>query len=416
MRCEANCADIGTLMHRKEGKPADDRNPVLKDRARILGEIDGGLEGPTVLVTAGIHGNENAGVVAVERVVSRLVRERPEAHGRFVCSVGNMRALREGTRFVDVDLNREWTPAKVAALGDGTTVDLPRAEHAEQRALIDLIGDELRAARGPVFFIDMHTSSADGPPFMTVGDTLLNREFSANFPLPVILGLEEQVDGSLLEFLNNCGLVTLGIEGGQHDSDESVDRLEAMLLLALVATGFLAAAAVPDLARYRSLLAEQSEGIPRVIEVRHRHAVEPADRFRMEPGFANFVPVRRGQLLAQDEHGDVLCPEDGLILLPLYQGQGEDGFFVARRVGPFRNAVSAVLRRWRVGRMVRLLPGVRRYEKRPGVLEVNTRVARFYPLEFFHLFGYRKLRREGTHLIVTRRKHDLARPPRIDFP
>jgi len=416
MRCEANCADIGTLMHRKENKPADDRNPVLKDRARILGEIDGGLEGPTVLVTAGIHGNENAGVVAVERVVSRLVRERPEARGRFVCSIGNMRALREGTRFVDVDLNREWTPAKVAALGDGTPVKGQRAEHVEQRALIDFIGDEVRAARGPVFFIDMHTSSADGPPFITVGDTLLNREFSANFPLPVILGLEEQVDGSLLEFLNNCGLVTLGIEGGQHDSDESADRLEAMLLLAMVATGFLAATAVPDLARYRSLLAEQSDGIPRVIEVRHRHAVEPADRFRMEPGFANFVPVRKGQLLAQDAHGDVLCPEDGLMLLPLYQGQGEDGFFVARRVGPFRNAVSAVLRRWRVGRLVRLLPGVRRYEKRPGVLEVNTRVARFYPLDVFHLFGYRKLRSEGTHLIVTRRKHDLARPSRIDFP
>jgi succinylglutamate desuccinylase len=389
---------------------------LAQERERILGTIDDGHNGPTVIVTAGIHGNESAGIVAAERVISRLVRERPQTQGRFVCMAGNLRALRESVRFIDVDLNRQWTQDKVSALTAGTTAGRQAAEHVEQLALIELIGDEIRTARGPVFFVDMHTSSADGPPFMTVGDTLLNREFSGNFPLPVILGLEEQVDGSLLEFLNNYGLVTLGIEGGRHDSDAAADRLEAVLLLALVATGVLAANALPDLARYRGLLAEQARGIPRVIEVRHRHAVEPSDRFRMDPGFVNFKPVRKGQLLAQDAHGDVLCPEDGLILLPLYQGQGDDGFFIARRVRPLRIAVSGMLRRLRVGRMVRLLPGVHRHQGQRGVLRVNTRIARFYPLDVFHLFGFRKLRSEGAHLIVSRRKHDLARPSHIDFP
>jgi len=393
-----------------------DLDEVPRNLDRILGTLEGDLDGPTVLATAGIHGNENAGVLAVERVVSRLARERPEAKGRFVCLAGNLQALRARKRFIDFDLNRQWTREKVSPLIGTPGAKLQPAEHAEQRALIDLIGTEIRGARGPVFFIDMHTSSADGPPFMTVGDTLLNREFSANFPLPVILGLEEQVDGSLLEYLNNYGLVTLGIEGGQHDSDKSVDRLEAVLWLALVATGFLAASAVPDLGRYRHLLAEESKGIPRVIEVRHRHAVTPADEFRMDPGFVNFLPVRRGQLLAQDNHGDVLCPEDGLILLPLYQGQGDDGFFVAREVRRFWLTVSAVLRRLRVGRMIRLLPGVRRCGGQRGVLSVDTRVARIYPLDFFHLFGFRKLRRDGVYMIVSRRQHDLARPPRIDFP
>jgi hypothetical protein len=50
------------------------------------------------------------------------------------------------------------------------------------------------------------------------------------------------------------------------------------------------------------------------------------------------------------------------------------------------------------------------------VLSVNTRIARFYPLDVFHLFGFRKLRSEGVHLIVSRRQHDLARPSRIEFP
>ncbi len=153
-----------------------------------------------------------------------------------------------------------------------------------------------------------------------------------------------------------------------------------------------------------------------MIEVRHRHAVRPEDGFRMDPGFVNFQPVREGQLLAQDVHGEVLCPEDGLILLPLYQGQGDDGFFVAREVRPVWLKVSAVLRRLRVGRMIRWLPGVRRYGGRPGVLSVNMNVARLYPLEVFHVFGFRKLRQEGVYLIVSRRKHDLSRPATIDFP
>jgi succinylglutamate desuccinylase len=383
---------------------------------RILGEIDGGVDGPTVLVTAGIHGNELAGVLAAERVLGRLKADRSRPRGRLVCIAGNLQALQQGRRFVDRDLNRQWTSEKVAPLLVGVPSESDPAEHAEQRALIELISSEVRRARGPVFFVDMHTSSADGPPFMTVGDTLLNRRFSSQFPLPAILGLEEQVDGSLLEFLNNYGLVTLGVEGGRHDAPDSVDRLEAVLQLALVATGVLDASEVEDLASYRRLLAEASQAVPRVIEVRRRHAVVQADEFRMAPGFVNFKPVRRGQLLAQDAHGDVMCPENGLILLPLYQGQGDDGFFVARRVRPFWIGVSAASRRLGLDRLVSRLPGVRRDEQRPGALRVDTRIARFYPLDLFHLFGYRKLRSEGPFLIVSRRRHDMTRPPRIEFP
>jgi len=46
--------------------------PVTTDRAmfrRDLGTWDQGLPGPTLLVLAGIHGNEPAGVLAVQRVL-----------------------------------------------------------------------------------------------------------------------------------------------------------------------------------------------------------------------------------------------------------------------------------------------------------------------------------------------------------
>ena len=54
-----------------------------------------------------------------------------------------------------------------------------------------------------------------------------------------------------------------------------------------------------------------------------------------------------------------------------------------------------------------------RHRENGSELVVDTRVARFYPLEFFHLFGYRKLRRNGDALVVARRNHDLKPPKQI---
>jgi hypothetical protein len=46
----------------------------------------------------------------------------------------------------------------------------------------------------------------------------------------------------------------------------------------------------------------------------------------------------------------------------------------------------------------------------PDTLEINTRVARLFPLQIFHLLGYRRLRWSGDRLVVTRRKFDTAGP------
>ena len=74
-----------------------------------------------------------------------------------------------------------------------------------------------------------------------------------------------------------------------------------------------------------------------------------------------------------------------------------------------------MLRRLRLSGIVTALPGVRRHPDDDQILIVNTRVARWYPLEVFHLFGFRKLRRDGDDLIVSRRRYDLAPPPRISL-
>jgi len=370
------------------------------------GAYRGADPGPTLLVVGGIHGNEPAGLIAGERVLARLRAARPNMAGEVVFLAGNLEALARGVRYVDRDLNRIWRDGPAPAGGADDV------EARELRATLAAVDRALARRRGEAYLLDLHTSSAAGAPFMTVGDTLRNRRFARQFPLPVILGLEEQIDGALLEFMNNRGLVTLGVEAGRHDDPAAIAHHESVIWVALVASGMLDARAVPDLAPRRAELARTASAVPPVVEVRHRHAIRAADGFRMVPGYSNFDPVRRGQVVAHARTGEVRFPEDGRMLLPLYQGLGDDGFFVAREVRPFWLRVSELARHLRLGALLRWLPGVRRHPARDGVLLVDTRVARWYPLEIFHLMGYRKLRRDGPILTVSRRAHDLRAPKR----
>ena len=380
---------------------------TLSGHARhLIGSIVGSYTGPTLLITAGIHGNEPAGVFAAGRVLQRLRELRASIHGEIVFLRGNTRALERNVRYVDEDLNRQWTSGIIATDRSST------AEGIEQHELLIHLSDAIKRARGEIYFLDLHTTSAQGEPFATVGDTLRNRRFALTFPVMIVLGLEEQIEGTLLEYLNNLGAITLGFEAGQHEAPSSVDHHEAMIWNAVVASGNLSREDVADLEHWQSVLKRAGQG-SRVIEVRYRHSIGPEDNFRMEPGFRSFEAVRRGELLARDRSGDITAREKGLILMPLYQALGDDGFFLAREVKRFWLSLSALLRRLRIGNVMPLLPGVRGDRSNPDVLIINTRIARLLPLQIFHLLGFRKLRWVDNSLVVSRRAYDLAGPHEI---
>jgi hypothetical protein len=125
--------------------------------------------------------------------------------------------------------------------------------------------------------------------------------------------------------------------------------------------------------------------------------------FVMLPGFENFQAVRRGQLVAHDSRGPVHAPMAGYMMLPRYQGLGDDGYFVAREVSPLVMRASAALRRLGLDRAVGLLPGVRRHPERPDHFIAHSSVARWRVVDVFHLFGYRHVRSVGEDLVFARR-------------
>lgn len=381
--------------------------PALGRRLeRCLGRVVGERPGPTLVAVGGVHGNEPSGVRALERVLSVLAGKGGVLRGEFVALAGNLAALHRGVRFLDRDLNRCWTPERVAEL----RARPPAERRAEDREQLELAGEMETAfdrARGPTFVLDLHSTSGGGAPFAVLDDTLPNRAFASHLPVPIVLGLEEVLAGTLLAYLSDRGHLTVAFEAGRHQNPRAVDHAEAAVWIALAAAGLLDGTDLEPPAHLREVLAAAAAGLPRFVEARYRHGLSPGDGFQMEPGFRSFQAVSKGQLLARDREGEIRSPAEGLLLMPLYQPQGEDGFFLVQAFSGFWLKLSAALRRLRADRIVHWLPGVRRHPELPAAYRVNRRVARWYALDVFHLLGFRRLAEIDGGLVVARRLHDL---------
>jgi hypothetical protein len=107
-------------------------------------------------------------------------------------------------------------------------------ESLEIREAIGSILKEHGRKRGEYIFTDLHTTSSQSCAFILLNDTLANRELARKFPVPQILGIEENIHGTLLSYINNLGYKAIGFEAGAHDDEVSVERSEAFLWLLMV--------------------------------------------------------------------------------------------------------------------------------------------------------------------------------------
>lgn len=402
----SNYGSVVQEAERITGAGCVDRRRADRDR-HIMAAYSERRVGPTLIITGGLHGNEPAGIEAMRRVIPELNLLKSKLRGRVYFVAGNTTALEHGVRFIDIDLNRAWTRKNMARL---STPELcSKSEGLELTELDGIFDSILVTARNEVYVLDLHSTSAGGKPFATIGDTLRNRHFAQYFPVRILLGIEEQLEGTMLEHLNNAGCVTLGFEGGAHGDPATIENHAAMIWMALVNAGVIWEEDVPVLESQKAKLGHQL-GRLRIVEVLYREPVNPGDDFVMNPGFNNFDPVLKGEILASNKHGDIRSPTGGLILMPLYQKLGNDGFFIGREVSRFWLWLSEVLRRAKVQSFVEYLPGVKAEPNVPETLTINTHVARFFPLQIFHLLGFRRLKWVDDKLVVSRRRHDVDSP------
>ncbi len=307
--------------------------------ARIIGKYTGAEKGPMVIIVGGMHGNEPAGPNALKKMFDMLAVE-PDHNPAFRfkgCLLGlrgNTRAISKNLRFVDRDLNRIWTTEHVEKMKAAPIVKL-KNEDLELREMIDLIEAEIASYQpDEIILLDLHTTTAHGGIFSIPADTNASLDVAVELHAPVIIGLLKGIEGTLLHYFRteNIGVETCSVafESGQHQEELSVNRAIAAITNCLRTVGCVQAEHVEN--RHDELLITYSKDLPKVAELITVHQIKKGDDFQMAPGYSNFQKVKKGDLLAKNRHGDILAPEEALVLMPLYQPQGDDGFFLIREV------------------------------------------------------------------------------------
>jgi succinylglutamate desuccinylase len=148
--------------------------------SHVIAACAGTRPGPLFVAVGGIHGNEPAGVQAAHRIALALEDHASEIAGCVVLLAGNARALADGVRFLDADLNRHWTPERLES--SRIQADPSCSETAELRELRRLLDGLIQGADDDVYVVDLHTTSAGGPAFATVATHFVTGASRPRFP------------------------------------------------------------------------------------------------------------------------------------------------------------------------------------------------------------------------------------------
>lgn len=386
-------------------------------RERLIGRAVGARAGARLIVVGALHGNEPAGVLAAQRVLSKLESCDPQQiSGSLVALVGNLRACNDpnpDTRYIQTDLNRTFTPAHLQRIATLPDDDLG-PEELEMRDVIETLEHEIADERSVL--VDLHTTSAPSPPFIAMEDTLAARKIARCLPLPAILGLEEELPGLLFDYvLNTHRVVSFIVESGQHDDPESIDGHEAVIWTLLDAMGIVPIDDGP--VRHetdpRVVLRKAAGELERaVFDVRHREAIVEEDYETLEQR-TTFEHVTRMRTPIARQGGHTLtAPLSGQLFMPNRQPikrMGDDAYFIVRELSRGWLNLSARLRQsaWVDRWIPRLLPGVRTRPGHPHELLVAPDIAVVLKRQLLHLLGYRLIR----HTPVVH----LSRPARAGY-
>ena len=308
---------------------ADQKTISLKNR--VIGHIRGAVDGPVFIFIGGMHGNEPSSILALEKVFSELKKMGHLYHGEVLGLAGNLPALQQGVRFIDEDLNRIWYPEIIDKVRQTPEELLETTERKQLKQLLRCIDPYLNeAGKKKVYFIDLHSFSAQEGMFAITSPDKKNKNIAAFLNVPLIYGIEQELKGAAVRYVLDRKAIALAFEAGQHEEEKTIYNQEAAIWMLLEAAGIIERSEFKSFDRYEAYFIKEAAKLPENVRLVYRHVFKPDDEFRMEPGYENFQWIEEGEMLACDKNGPIRAKCSGYILMPLYQNQGSDGFFIVK--------------------------------------------------------------------------------------
>ncbi len=264
---------------------------------------ESGRPGPHVALVALTHGNEIAGAIVLERLLSRGLRP---LRGRLSFGFANLAAFARfdprqptSSRFVDEDMNRIWDAAVLD--GPRRSSELDRARN--MRPLIDQVD----------ILLDLHTMLWPSEPLMLSGSSRKGRDLAIAIGKPALIVADHgHASGPRLidygPFVDpNSRSAGVLVESGQHWEEAAVDMTMASVGALLHHTGMI----------------EHFDGLPAprpgpglcFAEVTDVVTATSANFAFVQPFHGGEIVTRRNTLIALDGATEVRTPYDNCLLV-----------------------------------------------------------------------------------------------------
>ena len=287
--------------------------------------FESGVEGPVVMLSALIHGNELCGAWALKELLEAGVR--PE-RGSLTLAFCNLEAFdrfdvdhHDASRFVDEDMNRQWMADRIA-----------QADTRERRRI---------AALKPFvdsadWLLDLHSMHEPGLPLSLAGMQPRNLALARQLRAPeyVVVDAGHQ-DGVRMRDFGRFGQPdaeqpdtrSLLIECGFHGDAESLVVARDQCVRFLLQAGSLSASSA-----LRRLPGWKQPDAPRhwVLRVTGP-VVAKSDRFRFSQGFKGLeLSPEAGTVIGDNDGEPVTTPYDDCVLVMPSTRQARAGVTVVR--------------------------------------------------------------------------------------
>lgn len=267
--------------------------------------FESGIAGPHVMIMALTHGNEVSGAIAVDTLLRAGLRP---LKGRITLGFANVEAyLRfdrndaDTTRFIDEDLNRVWSEARLQNKAD--TLELRRAR--ELRPVIDSVD----------LLLDIHSMHEEAPPVMMSGPLEKGMRFAAEIGVPehVIVDAGHPNGKRMRDYagFGDAGSPknALLIETGQHFSSRSRDVALDAACRFLIVTGAV------KIDRLESFLTQTKPAKQRFLQVTQPVVADTMD-FEFTQDFRGLELIEKaGTVIARDGDREIATPYDNCILV-----------------------------------------------------------------------------------------------------
>ncbi len=300
--------------------------------SRLLIEYPGNSNEPTLVIFAGIHGNEPSGLTALINVRHKLTEQSIALKGGFYGIAGNLEAIAVEKRYRDEDLNRIFLSERIQKVQNNQ--DELNSEEEELKQILHITDKINQQTTDEVYFVDCHTTSSESIPYISLNEGYRDSYlFAKGIAATSIIGVEREIKGCLPEWFNREGWHGFTFEAGQHSAPSSVESQEAIIWQGLFHAGCLYADEHAELfdESQQTLYANGANHYT-FYSVISSYRIQPDEEFVMKPGYENFQKIRLGEVLATSNGQPVMSPANAHILMPLYQKQGSFGYFVAEEI------------------------------------------------------------------------------------